>query len=86
MDLAISQEEKLLFEKLKSLREIIGHINPETPSKVDGLYIREIIYNYMSQKGLNPKAGEFDALADDIEGYINKSFDDFVLLISRNKA
>ncbi|MBE9536406.1 MAG: hypothetical protein IMF07_04435 [Proteobacteria bacterium] len=83
MDSAVSQEERLLFEKLKSIRELISQVHPEARPKVDKLYIREILYNHLSQKNLSPQAAEFDALADDIEGYINRSFAAFIALFNK---
>jgi hypothetical protein len=86
MDSAVLPEERLLFEKLKSIREVVSQIHPEAQTEVDKLYIREIIYNHLSQKGFSPQAGEFDALADDIEAYINRSFDEFIVLFNKRKA
>jgi len=86
MNSAVSPKERLLFEKLKSIREIVSQIRPEAQPEVDRLYIREIVYNHMSQKGFSPQAGEFDALADDIDAYINRSFDEFALLFNKKNA
>ena len=43
MDSVVSPEERLLFEKLKSIRAIVSQT--ETETGLNKLYIREILYN-----------------------------------------
>ncbi len=41
--------------------------------------LREILDHLFEKKGITPDTGEFDALADDIEDYIENSLEEFIL-------
>ena len=80
MDLIFTEDEKNIFLKLQAIRNRIAETGL-TSSGVEKIFIKLMAINSLAESGVKPTQGEFEALVDDIETYIKKSFDEFVSYI-----
>ena len=80
MELIFTEDEKNIFLKLQSMRNRIVETGL-TSSGVEKIFIKLMAINSLAESGVKPTQGEFEALVDDIEAYIKKSFEEFVSYI-----
>lgn len=85
VNMVASDKEKWLFKRLQSIRYLFG--TPSSSShNPDSLFIRNIIHNRLASLGIDASPGELDALADDIEHYIDTTFDHFVTFFKERRS
>lgn len=78
MELELSDQEKLLFEKIRNIREFCMESSSIQEEYLDRLLIKNILFNLLERRGIRPVNAAFDALTDDINCYLHQSFDEFV--------
>lgn len=78
MDIKLSSKEKQLFEKIQSIRDFCNDSHAIPEEYLDHLMIKNILCNLFSKRAIKPVNGAFDALADDVDGYLKQSFEEFI--------
>lgn len=80
MESIFTEDEKSIFIKIQSIRNGLAETGL-TSACIEKLFIKLMAINSLAESGIKPTQGEFEALVDDIETYIKKSFDEFVSYI-----
>ena len=78
MEIKLSDKEKQFFEKIEDVRALCNNSSDMPEEYFNNLMIKNILYNLLEKKSVNPVNGEFDALTDEIDYYLNRSFEEFV--------
>jgi len=79
MHIRYSDEEKKFFDRLQLIRNFFHSSAPSYKNEsLEKLIIQNILHNRFSGSGVKPDQSEFDALADDIHYYMQKSLNDFI--------
>ncbi|MDT8318460.1 MAG: hypothetical protein RQ824_10810 [bacterium] len=85
MELIFTDDEKNIFRKIQPIRNgLIG--NGLSSSAIEKIFIKLLAVNSLAESGINPTRGEFEALVDDIENYMKKSFEEFVSYIKETQS
>lgn len=85
MELIFTEDEKTIFRKIQAVRN--GLVGTGLPSSaIEKIFIKLLAVNSLAESGVNPTKGEFEALVDDIENYIKKSFEEFVSYIKETQS
>jgi len=85
MELIFTEDEKNIFRKIQAIRN--GLVGTGLPSAaIEKIFIKLLAVNSLAESGINPTRGEFEALVDDIENYMRKSFEEFVSYIKETQS
>ena len=84
MDLIFTEEEKDLFRKLQNVKSSLVSRSLNSGS-IEKLFIKYIILNRFASLNLEPSLGQFDAFADEIESYLDKSIEIFASFLKESK-
>ena len=84
MELIFTEDEKNIFIKIQAIRNGLAETGL-TSSGVEKIFIKLMAINSLAESGVKPTQGEFEALVDDIETYIKKSFEEFVSYIGETQ-
>ncbi len=80
-----SNGEKEILERLRGMRKDFYGLRAFTKEEIDNAIIKELLYDLFTSNNIEPHKGEFDALADDVQQYIKRSFVDFVEFLQQRK-
>lgn len=80
MELILTEDEKNIFIKIQAIRNGLAGTGL-TSSGIEKIFIKLMAINSLAESGVKPTPGEFEAMVDDIEAYIKKSFDEFISYI-----
>lgn len=80
MDLIFTKCEIDIFRKLEKLkRKLTGRSSKDY--RIENLIIKYHILNYFARLNINPTPDQFDAITDEIEGYLDKSIKAFAAFL-----
>lgn len=78
MEIKLSDKEKQFFEKIEDVRALCNNSSAMPEEYFNNLMIKNILYNLLEKKSVHPVNGALDALTDEIDYYLNRSFEEFV--------
>ena len=84
MELIFTEAEKDIFKKIQPVRDGLAKAGLSA-SAIEKIFIKLLAINSLAESGVNPTKGEFEALVDDIENYIKKSFKEFAFYIKESQ-
>ena len=85
MELIFTEDEKNIFRKVQAIRNGLAGAELSS-SAIEKTFIKLLAINNLAESGVKPTKGEFEALVDDIENYIKKSFEEFVSYIKETQS
>ena len=85
MELIFTEDEKNIFRKVQAIRNGLTGAGLSS-SAIEKTFIKLLAINNLAESGVKPTKGEFEALVDDIENYIKKSFEEFVSYIKETQS